>query len=408
MRGVDRLSVETTALTQRGSVPVYLGSILLVLVALPGGALLMVRHWPTVRLFDTPAQLLTGIVMVVAAVTAASSRGRLRAVMLAGVTGYGVAVLFLLHGAPDLALTQVLVETVTLVVFSLVLRKLPKYFTSRPLSSSRWWRLVMAVLVGAVVVCIGLVTTGARTAVPVSETYPQVAYTFGYGRNVVNVTLVDIRSWDTMGEISVLVVAATGVASLIFLRSRYSARPGATRGTGGRGPAGTADGLAPRRRGPVPGASLDRLRGRHAGPVPGDGRRVGLPAPRRAQRARRRLRGRAGGRHGADDPLPRRGQPRARRGRPGRRRQGPRGRAGAGRARSARAGGLRRTDRAELRHHRGPGSLGSTHLVTSVFFDVGVYLVVVGVMLDLARSLGAGIDTHEAEDRAPSPGRVTA
>ena len=52
------------------------------------------------------------------------------------------------------------------------------------------------------------------------------------------------------------------------------------------------------------------------------------------------------------------------------------------------------------------GLLGSPHLVTSVFFDVGVYLVVVGVMLDLARSLGAGIDTHEAEDRAPSPGRV--
>ena len=52
--------------------------------------------------------------------------------------------------------------------------------------------------------------------------------------------------------------------------------------------------------------------------------------------------------------------------------------------------------------------LGSTHLVTSVFFDVGVYLVVIGVMLDLARSLGAGIDTHEAEDRAPAPGRVAA
>ena len=47
--------------------------------------------------------------------------------------------------------------------------------------------------------------------------------------------------------------------------------------------------------------------------------------------------------------------------------------------------------------------LGSPHLVTSVFFDVGVYLVVVGVMLDLARSLGAGIDAHEAEDRAPAP-----
>ncbi len=49
--------------------------------------------------------------------------------------------------------------------------------------------------------------------------------------------------------------------------------------------------------------------------------------------------------------------------------------------------------------------LGEVHLVTSVFFDIGVYLVVIGVMLDLARSLGAGIDQHEAEDRTPAPRR---
>jgi multicomponent Na+:H+ antiporter subunit A len=47
--------------------------------------------------------------------------------------------------------------------------------------------------------------------------------------------------------------------------------------------------------------------------------------------------------------------------------------------------------------------MGTPHLVTSVFFDIGVYLVVIGVMLDLARSLGSGIDQHEAEDRAPAP-----
>ena len=55
-------------------------------------------------------------------------------------------------------------------------------------------------------------------------------------------------------------------------------------------------------------------------------------------------------------------------------------------------------------HALGPVTLiGEIHLVTSVIFDIGVYLVVIGVMLDLARSLGAGIDQHEEEDRAPSP-----
>ena len=59
-------------------------------------------------------------------------------------------------------------------------------------------------------------------ATPVSEAFYEAAYEFGYGKNIVNVTLVDIRAWDTLGEISVLVVAATGVASLIFIRRRYT------------------------------------------------------------------------------------------------------------------------------------------------------------------------------------------
>ncbi len=226
MRGVDRLAVEVTARTQRGSLPVYLGSILLVVVLLPGGALMVLANWPSeVRYADTWAQLLVGLIMIAAAFLAATSRGRLQAVMLVGVTGYGVAMLFLLHGAPDLALTQMLVETVTLVIFALVLRKLPKYFTTRPLHSSRWWRLVIAIAVAVVVCLVTIVASGARIAVPISEGFYEAAYTFGYGKNIVNVTLVDIRAWDTLGEIAVLVVAATGVASLIFIRSRYSAPP---------------------------------------------------------------------------------------------------------------------------------------------------------------------------------------
>ena len=141
--------------------------------------------------------------------------------LLVGVTGYGLAVLFVLQGAPDLALTQFLVETLTLVIFVLVLRRLPKDITERapPAASGRSaasspspWALLM----GAV----GAVALATRTATPVSADYPEEAFDFGGGKNVVNVILVDIRAWDTLGEISVLVVAATGVASLVFLRRR--------------------------------------------------------------------------------------------------------------------------------------------------------------------------------------------
>ncbi len=416
MRGVDRLAVEVTALSQRGSLPLYLGSILVVVIVLPGGALLALRDWPGgVRLFDTPAQLLIGIVMAAAAFLTATSRGRLRAVMLAGVTGYGVAVLFLLHGAPDLALTQTLVETVTLVVFALVLRKLPKYFTSRPLQATRWWRLVVAVTAGTVVSLIGLAASGARVAVPVSEGFYEAAYTFGYGYNIVNITLVDIRAWDTLGEIAVLVVAATGVASLIFIRSRYPelpTRPSVRAETGGTGRVTWLRGgetLSPLRRSIVFEVvtrilfpvmivvSVYLLIAGHN--APGGGFAGGLVAGMALV-----IRYLAAGSRELDEAAP----------------------VDAGRVLGAGLllagvsalaplpfGGriLQSYDLsidfgrlAEVVTPLGPLEvLGSPHLVTSVFFDVGVYLVVIGVMLDLARSLGSGIDQHETEDRAPAP-----
>ncbi|MDD9206816.1 Na+/H+ antiporter subunit A, partial [Georgenia sp. 10Sc9-8] len=221
LRRLDNLAADLTAGTQRGSLPFYLSVILVVMAASTGTALLVGDTWPAeVRLWDEPLQLVVGAVIIVAAVLTANARRRLKAVVLMGVAGYGVAVLYELHGAPDLALTQVLVETVTLVVFVLVLRRLPAYFSNRPLPATRWLRATLGAVVGLVVAGIGLAAAGARIHEPVSVDFPEEAYEYGYGRNIVNVTLVDIRAWDTTGEISVLLVAATGVASLVFLRAR--------------------------------------------------------------------------------------------------------------------------------------------------------------------------------------------
>ncbi|WP_348520053.1 hydrogen gas-evolving membrane-bound hydrogenase subunit E [Arenivirga flava] len=147
------------------------------------------------------------------------------AVLLAGVTGYGMVALFAMHGSPDIALTQALVETLTLVVFVLVFRRLPKKIAQRNKPSHRTVRLVIASLVGIVMAIVGVVVLGARSDDPVSLAMPELAYEEGHGRNVVNVLLVDIRAWDTMLEISVLVVVATGIASLLFLDSRAGSAP---------------------------------------------------------------------------------------------------------------------------------------------------------------------------------------
>ena len=231
MRRLDRFAGYTTSLVQRGSIPFYVAVVLLTMLVfvtwawIAGDASQVAaggegpRLGP-VRLWDSPVQAVVGLFVVVAAVAAARSRRRLKAVLLLGVSGYGVALLYELQGAPDLALTQVLVETVTLVVFVLVLRRLPAYFSNRPLADSRWLRAGLGIAVGTLVSLVAVLALSSRVAAPVSEYFPQEAYDHGYGKNIVNVTLVDIRAWDTMGEISVLLVAATGVASLIFLRVR--------------------------------------------------------------------------------------------------------------------------------------------------------------------------------------------
>jgi len=393
IRGIDRVAIETTGRTQRGSLPFYLGVILVVLIAIPGVAL--VRAWDGVAMrgADSGIQIVVAVLMVLAAITTVRSRRRLRAVLLLGVTGYGTALLFIAHGAPDLALTQVLVETFLLVTFVLVLRRLPPFFSDRPFNANRWVRVTIGVLTGTAVAGFALVASNARQARPVGELFAEPAVSFGGGDNIVNVTLVDIRAWDTLGELSVLAVAATGVASLIFLLTDRSGRLGHTGGTGGgrRWRINRPVVTAPERRSVVM-EIVTRLifhvvivfsiylmlAGHNA---PGGGFAGGLIAGLALM-----VRYLAGGRTELDAAAP-----------------VDAGLVlGLGVATAALAGllptvlgnGVLQSTIFDLH----VPLLGTVHLVTSVFFDIGVYLVVVGLALDVLRSLGGGIDKDvEAE-----------
>jgi multicomponent Na+:H+ antiporter subunit A len=403
MRLMDRTAVEVTGLTQRGSVATYLSVILVVVVLLPGSALVTVlatsdRPGELLR-WDSPAQAVVGVVVAVAAVLTVRSRRRLKAVVLVGVTGYGTAVLFMLHGAPDLALTQVLVETVTLVVFVLVLRRLPEYFTERELSPRRYWRMALGALVAATVAGVMYVTTGARTATPVSVDFPEEAVAYGGGKNIVNVTLVDIRAWDTMGEIAVLVAAATGVASLVFLRTRRATIQRVTRTDGAAGPRTWLPGgrkLAPERRSVIFEVitrlvfhtivvfSLYLLFTGHNDP--GGGFAAGLVTGLALV-----VRYLAGGRYELDEAAPVDAG--------GLMGTGLFIAAVSGLAPLAFGGAVLQSAVVDLEIP----VVGNVHLVTSVFFDIGVYVLVVGLVLDLLRSLGSAIDRHIV---AEEPGRV--
>jgi len=226
VRFVDRTAARTTSLTQRGSLPFYLGVILLVFVTAVGAALIGNRTWPdAIRLWDSAAQVGIGLVMVIAAVAATRAGKRFQAVLLVGVTGFGMSALFALQGAPDLAITQALVEIVTLVAFVLVLRRLPARLGHRHGTVKRGIRAFIAIAVGVIMGLVVIVALGARTELPISLAWPELAFVEAHGRNVVNVALVDIRGWDTLGELSVIIAAATGVASLIFISGRADHLP---------------------------------------------------------------------------------------------------------------------------------------------------------------------------------------
>ena len=225
---LDRLAVAVTARTQTGSLPRYLTVVLLAVLAVPGARLvvaLVTGDAPVgpLRAWDSPVQLVLGVLVVAAAVATIRAHRRFTAVLFVGTVGYGVAALFVVHGAPDLALTQFLVESLTLVVFVLVLRHLPETFPRRPVSTG-WLRPAVALASAALVTTGTLVVSAARTAPPVSRAHLERSLPDAGATNVVNALLVDFRAFDTLGEIAVLAVAATGVVSLVLL-DRRTGRP---------------------------------------------------------------------------------------------------------------------------------------------------------------------------------------
>ncbi|RJO76669.1 Na+/H+ antiporter subunit A [Nocardia panacis] len=398
LRGMDRLSLRMTRATQRGSLPLSQTTILLTLLVLPSVMLATgSRAGVGLRLWDSPLQAVIGALMIAMALAATTVRNRLAGVLFVGVTGYGCGVLFALHGAPDLALTQFLVETLTLVIFVLVLRAFPAELEAGRTASFKKRRAVLAALVGIVVAGLGAFALAARSAAPIWPRIPPAAYEFGGGKNAVNVLLVDIRAWDTLGEISVLVVAATGVASLVFRHRRFGAVARAVEAPNYRPdlvswlPAGR---LLDRRYRSVVLQITTRLvfptimvlsvyfffSGHNA---PGGGFAGGLTAGLALV-----LRYLAGGRYELGEALP----------------------VEAGHLLGAGLALAAGTAAGSLLLGAPPLSsavlsvtvpvLGQIKFATALFFDLGVYLIVVGLVLDVLRSLGVRLGT-ELEAEAP-------
>lgn len=162
-------------------------------------------------------ELALGAAVLAAALFATGTSSRLAAVAALGAVGLGVALTFLASGGPDLAMTQLAVEALSVLLFVLVLWRLPRF---QRLSPPGTVARDAAVALGSGAVVAALVwSVGARPVPPeLARWLSDASVPLGRGRNVVNVILVDFRALDTLGEITVLATAALGVRALMRLR----------------------------------------------------------------------------------------------------------------------------------------------------------------------------------------------
>ena len=162
--------------------------------------------------------LVIGIITV-AVMVVVIARSRLLAICCLGVVGAGIAMLFLMHGAPDVALTQLLVETLTVIIVSLVLLRLPQLNPRRPTPSPvKIWNGLLAVSIGTMITALILAVTRTDLDRSLTNFFEANSYIAAHGRNIVNVILVDFRSFDTLGEITV--VALAGLAGYALIQKR--------------------------------------------------------------------------------------------------------------------------------------------------------------------------------------------
>lgn len=168
------------------------------------------------------------VMMVASGITATVFRYRLAAVAAVGVAGVASALIFVFYGAPDVAMTQFAIETLTVLIFVLVFYHLPQFtnYTTRVRKLFDW---IISLVFGGLMAALVMLTVNVDLAPPISGYFSESAVPLAKGRNIVNVIIVDFRAADTLGELVVLGIAGVGVAALLKARGgRTGATPGAT------------------------------------------------------------------------------------------------------------------------------------------------------------------------------------
>ncbi len=243
MDGVARIAAWQTRRVQSGIQRRY---ILVVFATLGLGLAVTLfikdaTRWPTELPQATFLEWSLALLVAASALLTIRARSRLLAICSLGVVGTCTALIFLIFGAPDVAMTQLIVETLVTVLVAMVLLKLPDFRKEVWRSAaSRLRDGLVALTVGASTTLVLLAVTAQPPQKALTEYFERTAVPGGFGRNIVNVILVDFRALDTLGEITVLSIA--GVAAFALLMPSPRRRVRATNSTNPLAIASQSDG----------------------------------------------------------------------------------------------------------------------------------------------------------------------
>lgn len=171
-------------------------------------------HVAPVRIYEA----VLALVLVAGVVVVIFAKSRLTSIIALGAVGYTVSLFFVLFRAPDLALTQLVIETVSVALFLLCFYHLPELRKKEKPLRFRATNLVISIGVGTIVTLLALSSNSNRLLDSISSYFVENSYKLAGGKNIVNVILVDFRGFDTLFEITVLGIASLGIFTMIKLR----------------------------------------------------------------------------------------------------------------------------------------------------------------------------------------------
>jgi multicomponent Na+:H+ antiporter subunit A len=222
MRGLVRLAVRVTRVVQNGKLDFYL-TVVFIAVALAllvpmimFGELPSMPAWPDLRFYE----LTVMAIAVIGLGAVVYAKDRLTAIVSLGIQGFAVALLFMLLGAPDLSFTQFMVETLSVVILALVMTRLRLAVTERRPLGQKALDIIVSTACGVAFALLLLKVTQLPFDATLSSFFEAHSKAIAHGRNIVNVIIVDFRGLDTLGEISVVMIAGLSILALIRVRTK--------------------------------------------------------------------------------------------------------------------------------------------------------------------------------------------